>query len=82
MPKKNILYFKIICYKYSLLKGILIMSDEYDITTKLEKEVLEWVVENYGNIEAVTPRMLIKIMDMKQNEPDRWKEMANIKFGA
>ena len=82
MPKKNILYFKIICYKYSLLRGILIMSDEYDITTKLEKEVLEWVVENYGNIEAVTPRMLIKIMDMKQNEPDRWKEMANIKFGA
>ena len=82
MPKKNILYFKIICYKYPLLKGILIMSDEYDITTKLEKEVLEWVVENYGNIEAVTPRMLIKIMDMKQNEPDRWKEMANIKFGA
>ena len=58
------------------------MSDEYDVTTKLEKEVLEWVVENYGNIEAVTPRMLIKIMDMKQNEPDRWKEMANIKFGV
>ena len=58
------------------------MADEYDVTKKLEKEVLEWVVENYGSIEAVTPRMLLKIMDMKQNEPDRWKEMANIKFGA
>ena len=56
------------------------MSDEYDITTKLEKEVLEWVVENYGNIEAVTPRMLIKIMDMKQNEPDRWKESCQYKI--
>ena len=30
------------------------MSDEYDITLKLMK-VLEWVVENYGNIETITP---------------------------
>ena len=33
------------------------------------------------NIEAITPRMLIKIIDIKQSEPDRWKEMSNIKFG-
>ena len=58
------------------------MSDEYDVTIKLDKEVLEWVVENYTNIETVTPRMIIKIADMKNSEPDRWKEMANIKFGA
>ena len=58
------------------------MSDEYDVTLKLDREVLEWVVENYGNIETVTPRMLIKIADMKFTEPDRWKEMANIKFGV
>ncbi len=58
------------------------MSDEYDITTKLDKEILDWVVENFANIETVTPRMLIKICDMKNTEPDRWKEMANIKFGA
>ena len=58
------------------------MSDEYDITIKLDKDVLDWVVENYTNIETVTPRMIIKIADMKNSEPDRWKEMANIKFGA
>tara|TARA_B100000029_G_C16840854_1_gene691697 strand:+ start:191 stop:367 length:177 start_codon:yes stop_codon:yes gene_type:complete len=58
------------------------MSDEYDITIKLDKDVLDWVVENYTNIETVTPRMIIKIVDMKNSEPDRWKEMANIKFGA
>ena len=58
------------------------MSDEYDITTKLDKEILEWVVENFANIEEVTPRMLIKIGDIKSAEPDRWKEMANIKFGV
>ena len=58
------------------------MSDEYDITLKLDKDVLDWVVENYTNIETVTPRMIIKIADMKNSEPDRWKEMANIKFGA
>ena len=58
------------------------MSDEYDITLKLDREVLEWVVENYSNIETVTPRMIIKIADMKSTEPDRWKEMANIKFGV
>ena len=58
------------------------MSDEYDVTIKLDKEVLEWIVENYANIETVTPRMIIKIEDMQNAEPDRWKEMANIKFGA
>ena len=58
------------------------MSDEYDITIKLDKDVLDWVVENYSNIETVTPRMIIKIIDMKKSEPERWKEMANIKFGA
>jgi hypothetical protein len=26
--------------------------------------------------------MLIKIMDIKKSEPDRWKEMSNIKFGV
>ena len=58
------------------------MSDEYDITIKLDKDVLDWIAENYSNIETVTPRMIIKIADMKKSEPDRWKEMANIKFGA
>ncbi len=58
------------------------MSDEYDVTIKLDKDVLDWVVENYTNIETVTPRMIIKIADLKNSEPDRWKEMANIKFGA
>ena len=58
------------------------MSDEYDVTVKLDKDVLDWVVENYTNIETVTPRMIIKIVDMKNSEPDRWKEMANIKFGV
>ena len=58
------------------------MSDEYDVTVKLDKDVLDWVVENYTNIETVTPRMIIKIADLKNSEPDRWKEMANIKFGA
>ena len=24
----------------------------------------------------------IKIIDIKQNEPDRWKEMSSIKFGV
>ena len=58
------------------------MSDEYDVTVKLDKDVLDWVVENYTNIETVTPRMIIKIADLKNSEPDRWKEMANIKFGV
>ena len=41
------------------------MSNEYDVTVELDKEVLEWVVENFANIETVTPRMIIKIADMK-----------------
>ena len=58
------------------------MTDDYDLTTKLDKEALKWVIANYSNVEEVTPRMLIKLMDMKTSEPDRWKEMANIKFGV
>ncbi len=57
------------------------MTDDYDLTTKLDKEALEWVIDNYSNIEKVTARMLIKLMDLKISEPDRWKQMANIKFG-
>ena len=58
------------------------MTEDYDITTKVEKDVLEWIVENYSNIETVTPRMILKTVDLKISEPERWKEMANIKFGV
>ena len=58
------------------------MTDEYDITTKIEKEALEWIVENYSNIETVTPRMILMLLDIRKSEPDRWREMANIKFGV
>ena len=58
------------------------MTEDYDITTKVEKDVLEWIVENYSNIETVTPRMILKTVDLKTSEPERWKEMANINFGV
>ena len=57
------------------------MSDEQRWTDKIDNEILEWVLNNSDNIETITPRMLIKIIDIKQSEPDRWKEMSNIKFG-
>ena len=49
---------------------------------KIDKEVLVWVLDSIDDIEAVTPRMLVKIMDIKKSEPERWKEMSNIKFGV
>ena len=58
------------------------MSDEQRWTDKIDNEILEWVLNNSNNIETITPRMLIKIIDIKQSEPDRWKEMSNIKFGV
>ena len=57
------------------------MSDDNRWTDKIDSEILEWVLNNSNNIETITPRMLIKIIDIKQSEPDRWKEMSNIKFG-
>ena len=57
------------------------MSDDDKWTTKIDNEILSWVLENSNDIESITPRMLIKISDIKINEPERWKEMANIKFG-
>ena len=57
------------------------MSDEQRWTDKIDNEILEWVLNNSNNIETITPRMLIKIIDIKQSEPGRWKEMSNIKFG-
>ena len=57
------------------------MSDDYDLSMLIDKKVLEWVLENFETIEDITPRVLMKIMDIKNAEPERWKEMANIKFG-
>ena len=57
------------------------MSDDQRWTDKIDNEILEWVFNNSDSIETITPRMLIKIIDIKQSEPDRWKEMSNIKFG-
>ena len=57
------------------------MSDNQRWTDKIDNEILEWVLNNSDSIETITPRMLIKIIDIKQSEPDRWKEMSNIKFG-
>ena len=57
------------------------MSDDQRWTDKIDNEILEWVLNNSDNIETITPRMLIKIIDIKRSEPDRWKEMSNIKFG-
>ena len=56
------------------------MSDDQRWTDKIDNEILEWVLNNSDSIETITPRMLIKIIDIKQSEPDRWKEMSNIKF--
>ena len=58
------------------------MSDDNRWTDKIDHEILEWVLSNSESIETITPRMLIKIIDIKQSEPDRWKEMSNIKFGV
>ena len=57
------------------------MSDENRWTDKIDNEILEWVLNNQQSIETITPRMLIKIIDIKLSEPERWKEMSNIKFG-
>ena len=57
------------------------MSYDQRWTDKIDNEILEWVLNNSDSIETITPRMLIKIIDIKQSEPDRWKEMSNIKFG-
>ena len=58
------------------------MSDDNRWTDKIDNEILEWELYNSKNIETITPRMLIKIIDIKISEPDRWKEMSNIKFGV
>ena len=58
------------------------MSDESRWTDNIDKEILEWVLSNIDDIEPVTPRMFIKIIDIKKTEPDRWQEMSNIKFGV
>ena len=58
-----------------------IMNNEYNLSMVIDNDVLHWVLENSDTIESITPKVLLKIMDIKVAEPDRWKEMANIKFG-
>ena len=58
------------------------MNNDNRWTENIDHEILAWVLENSKTIETITPRMLIKISDIKNSEPDRWKEMSNIKFGV
>ena len=58
------------------------MNKDYNLTLEIHTDVLKWTLENSKNIEKITARMLLKIMDIKISEPDRWREMANIKFGV
>ncbi len=58
------------------------MNEANNWTKYIDKAVLEWILENINDIETVTPRMLVKIMEIKESEPERWKEMSNIKFGV
>ncbi len=58
------------------------MNEDYNLSMVIDNDVLMWVLENSASIESITPRVLMKIMDIKNAEPDRWKEMANIKFGV
>ena len=58
------------------------MNEDNRWIDKIDNDILEWVLNNSDSIETITPRMLIKIIDIKQSEPDRWKEMASIKFGV
>ena len=58
------------------------MNEENNWTVHIDKTVLEWVLENINDIETITPRMLVKIKEIKDSEPERWKEMSNIKFGV
>ena len=62
--------------------GEILMHDNDMWTTNIDKDVIEWVLDSINDIESVTPRMLVKIMDIKKSEPERWKEMSNIKFGV
>ena len=48
------------------------MSDDQRWVDKIDNEILEWVLNNFDSIETFTPRMLIKIKDIKQSKPDRW----------
>ena len=58
------------------------MNDNDRWTDNIDYEILAWVLENSNAIETITPRKLIKILDIKNSEPERWKEMSNIKFGV
>ena len=57
------------------------MSDNQRQTDIIDNEILEWVLNNSDSVEKIILRILIKIIDIKQSELDRWREMSNIKFG-
>tara|TARA_B100000886_G_C20376878_1_gene472155 strand:+ start:121 stop:297 length:177 start_codon:yes stop_codon:yes gene_type:complete len=58
------------------------MNEDNSWIDRIDNGILEWVLDNSYSIETITPKKLIKIIDIKQNEPDRWKEMSSIKFGV
>ena len=58
------------------------MNEDNSWIDRIDNDILEWVLDNSYSIETITPKKLIKIIDIKQSEPDRCKEMSSIKFGV
>ena len=54
------------------------MLDKYTLTQEEKDEVVEFISENKKALRELSLRMVLKIADLRQSFPDRWKAMARV----
>lgn len=54
------------------------MLDKYALTQSEKDEVVEFIGENKQALRELSLRMVLKIADLRQSFPDRWKAMARV----
>ena len=54
------------------------MLDKYSLTQEEKDEVVEFISENKKQLRELSLRMVLKIADLRQSFPDRWKAMARV----
>ena len=54
------------------------MLDKYALKQSEKDEVVEFINENKKSLRELSLRMVLKIADLRQSFPDRWKAMARV----
>jgi predicted AAA+ superfamily ATPase len=54
------------------------MLDSYDVSDKIKKDIVKFVIDNKHRLRELSLRTVLKIADLAQAYPDKYKKMAEV----